>query len=56
MTIRRTLTALALLATGFAAGTIAPHAAALDPADGIVRELREIRGELASIRRALEKR
>ncbi|HEY6880435.1 MAG TPA: hypothetical protein VI299_20570 [Polyangiales bacterium] len=56
MTLLRTLAALALLAVGFAAGTVAPHAAASDPADGIVHELREIRGEITSIRRALEKR
>jgi hypothetical protein len=48
--------ALALLAIGFAAGTLAPHVAASDPADNIVRELREIRTELTNIRRALEKR
>jgi hypothetical protein len=56
MTIRRTIATLALLAVGFIAGTLAPHAAASDAADGIVRELRELRTEVTAIRRALEKR
>lgn len=52
--MKRTLTTLALLAAGFVAGQVVPvHAA--DGADAIVRELREIRGELANIRRAVEK-
>lgn len=54
--MRRATFAFVLLAAGYVVGTLAPRAAASDAVDGIVRELREIRGELTSIRRALEKR
>ena len=51
----RTLAAMFLLVLGYTAGTLAPHATAADSADGIVRELRSIRGELTQIRRVMER-
>lgn len=51
----KTITALTLLAIGYLAGAVLP-AYASDPAQGIVTELRGIKQELQSIRRALEKK
>jgi len=44
-----------LLAAGYVAGTLMPHASAADALSGVVAELRGIRGELAQIRRAVER-
>jgi hypothetical protein len=46
---------VALLLTGYLAGTLAPQAAAEDTGSELVRELKGIRTELQGIRRALEK-
>jgi hypothetical protein len=53
--VRRTGLALALLALGYAAGTLAPHAAASDALSGVTRELAGIRSELYQLRRTLER-
>ena len=53
--MKRYLLALALVAA-YVAGTLAPHAHALVSLGDVVSELRGIRTELSSIRRALEKR
>ena len=45
--------ALALVLSGYLAGTMQPHAAASDPFSGVERELREIRQELTRIRQTL---
>ena len=44
-----------LLAIGYAAGILAPHASAADPTQGIVTELRGIKAELTTLRRVMEK-
>lgn len=49
--MRRAAIALLLLATGYVAGTLAPHAAA----DNIATDLHEIRREIESIRRIMER-
>jgi hypothetical protein len=51
--MKRTITALALIATGYLMG--GATAAASDPAQGIVSELRAIRSELLNIRHVMEK-
>ena len=53
--INRVGTGVLLLAIGYAVGTLAPHASAADPAQGIVAELRGIKTELTTIRRVMEK-
>ncbi len=53
--MRRALLALSLLAAGYLAGTVAPHASAADSIESIASELRGIRSELQQIRRAVEK-
>lgn len=53
--MKRALLALSLLAAGYLAGTVAPHASAADALDGVVNELRAIRTELTQLRRAVER-
>jgi hypothetical protein len=52
--MRRTALALVLLAAGYVAGTLAPHASAADALGNVVTELRGIRSELRELRRTLE--
>jgi hypothetical protein len=54
--MRRVMWGVVLLALGFVAGTLVPHAQAGDGLDAVVRELHEIRGEITAIRRELERR
>lgn len=51
--MKKTLAALALLTIGYLAG--GSHASAGTSTDGIVSELRGIKGELQTMRRVLEK-
>lgn len=53
--MQRVIIVVALLAVGFVAGTLAPRAQAADAVQEVVRELREIRQEISSIRRAIER-
>jgi hypothetical protein len=54
--MKRTLLALALLATGYLAGTLAPVAQADTGLAAVVTELRNIRMELRDLRGALSRR
>lgn len=54
--MKRTFAALALLAAGYTAGTLAPHASAADSLQGVVHQLEGIHAELSAMRRVMEKR
>lgn len=53
--MRRAAIALLLLATGYVAGTFAPHATADAGLRSIATDLHEIRREIESIRRIMER-
>lgn len=53
--MRRAAIALLLLATGYVAGTFAPHATADAGLRSIATDLHEIRRETESIRRIMER-
>jgi hypothetical protein len=55
--VKRTSLALALLALGYLAGTLAPAARASDVGlSSVVYELRQIRAEIVNLHRALGRR
>jgi len=53
--MKRASIALALIAAGYLAGTLAPRAAALDSLESVASELRGIRAELHTIARSVER-